>query len=956
LRRQFLLSTTMLVGALTGYGNRAYAACVAGTPPNFICSGANASQQTIAFDDATVSTVPGFSVVTLDPRAVSITGDGALSYTDVNFSTLTAATAALYVRSTGDVPAGNPGSVAIDTNGALTGGSHGIQALNFGAGALSVTANGDVTGSTDIGIYALNTGGGTDLSVTTGAGSAVTGGFNGIVARNEGSGALTVAADGDVSGGLFDGIFAANSASGTDLTVTSGASSTITGVFSGMNVRNYGSGSTNVTVDGTVTAMGDVIGPGIGNIGVYAQNFAGTHLNVTTGGSSAVTGDNHGIFARNYGTGALSVTANGDVTGNTFEGIFALQGADGTDLSVTTGAGSAVTGARDGIAARNYGTGALSIIANGDTTGTDDAGIYAQHAGGGPIDVTVGPLATAAGGNAGVQIADGAANSLNNFGAVRNLNGIGGLAILGGTGDETASNFGLVEGNVDLGGGANAFNNLGPGLFTSGTTVNLGAGNTLTNAAALSPGGTGSILTTALTGNFVQVGVGQFLVDLQGANADRVDASGGASVNGKIRPNYTLAGLGSNTQWTVLTATAPIVDNGIKAQSTPVVSFGVDFPTPMQMDLVLEGVDFAVSGLNRNERAIADNLTAIFNTGKFAKMDAVLNAIAFLPSERAIANALDQLSPEIYLDTEIGTLYSALSFTNSLMTCPTYAGANAFIKEGQCVWARVSGRSFTQARTLETLGIDENSFEIAGGVQGAFADVWRLGFAGAFEQGSLGTSTNAESDFDRAHAGAVLKYNPGPLLLAAAVSGGYGWYDTTRPIAFPGFASLAASDHNVSYIDGRFRAAYLLTGGQWYAKPMVDLDATRIDLDHVAESASGGVGLNVRGSEETVLSASPALELGVEFGAPGGTVVRPYLRGGATFFDNPDFVLLASFEGAPGVGPFRIVTATDDVVGDVSAGIDVIAAGGSSFRLFYDGRFGDTVEEHGGGIKTTLAF
>jgi hypothetical protein len=45
LRRQFLLSTTMLVGALTGYRGRAYGACVAGTPPNFICSGANANSR-----------------------------------------------------------------------------------------------------------------------------------------------------------------------------------------------------------------------------------------------------------------------------------------------------------------------------------------------------------------------------------------------------------------------------------------------------------------------------------------------------------------------------------------------------------------------------------------------------------------------------------------------------------------------------------------------------------------------------------------------------------------------------------------------------------------------------------------------------------------------------------------------------------------------------------------------
>jgi hypothetical protein len=250
---------------------------------------------------------------------------------------------------------------------------------------------------------------------------------------------------------------------------------------------------------------------------------------------------------------------------------------------------------------------------------------------------------------------------------VRNLNGIGGTAILGGVGNETVGNLGTVTGNVFLGTGTNAFNNLSGGLFNSGASVDLGAGNTLTNSGALSPGGTGAILTTVLTGNFVQTGAGKFLVDIQGANADRVDASGSASVNGKVRPNYTLASLGSSRDWTILTATSPIVDNGIKVGSTPVVQFDVIFPTATQMDLVVD-VDFAVSGLNRNETAIANNLTAIFDTGKFTKLDTMLNAIATLPSDGAVANALDQLSPEIYLDTEIATLFSALSFTNSMMT------------------------------------------------------------------------------------------------------------------------------------------------------------------------------------------------------------------------------------------------------------------------------------------------
>ena len=189
--------------------------------------------------------------------------------------------------------------------------------------------------------------------------------------------------------------------------------------------------------------------------------------------------------------------------------------------------------------------------------------------------------------------------------------------------------------------------------------------------------------------------------------------------------------------------------------------------------------------------------------------------------------------------------------------------------------------------------------EVAGGLQSALGPVWRVGLAGAYERSSLDTDTNAWSDADRVNGGAVLKFNPGPLLLAAAVSGGWGWYDTKRPIDFPGFTALAQSDNEISYIDGRLRAEYLVSAGRWYAKPMADLDATHINLDGVHENGAFGAGLNVRGNDETVLSATPALELGAESGIVGGTLVRPYVRGGVTLFDDPDFVLLASFEGAP---------------------------------------------------------
>ena len=281
-----------------------------------------------------------------------------------------------------------------------------------------------------------------------------------------------------------------------------------------------------------------------------------------------------------------------------------------------------------------------------------------------------------------------------------------------------------------------------------------------------------------------------------------------------------------------------------------------------------------------------------------------------------MANALDQLSPEVYLDTEIAALFSNLAFTNSMMTCPERDGAYAFIREGQCVWARVSGRFYDQDTTFQTLGFNETNFQVSGGGQVALGGAWRLGGALGYEHSELETSTNAQSDGDRFNGGGVLTYNPGALLLSAAVSGGRGSYDIDRPIAFPGFSALAKGDTDIDNLDGRFRAAYLFDFGGWYLKPLVDLDATRLDLDGTKERGAGGASLVVKGNDQTYLSASPALELGTQFAMANGTLIRPYVRGGATIFDETDFALKASFAGTPkGVAPFLIRTGIDDVRG-----------------------------------------
>src|SRR5665213_763561 len=190
LRRRFLLSGTMLAATVGSYGRRAYAACVNTGGSTYQCSGANVTTQTISGANASISTLPGFSIVTASQKGLSITSHGDVSYTDLNASPLTASGTALYARVVG----GSTG-LAITTNGALTGGMYGIRATNIGSGPLTIVTKGNVTGGTatySSGIYATNFDPATNLSVTTGAGTTVRS-SRGIYALNYGLGvALTI--------------------------------------------------------------------------------------------------------------------------------------------------------------------------------------------------------------------------------------------------------------------------------------------------------------------------------------------------------------------------------------------------------------------------------------------------------------------------------------------------------------------------------------------------------------------------------------------------------------------------------------------------------------------------------------------------------------------------------------------------------------------------------------------
>ncbi len=252
--------------------------------------------------------------------------------------------------------------------------------------------------------------------------------------------------------------------------------------------------------------------------GIVAQSVGG-------GGGFAGISEDAGVSTLSFGAGAGGVFAENTYGfGVGFAGSAGGSGAAGavnvthTGSILTLGDGShgilAQSAAGSGLAGPVTVTVGSEVIARG----ADCDGIHAQSVGGGgrgdiAVNILGGTIQGGSGTGAGVNLDGGAANTLSNSGSISALSG---TAILGGIGDDRIDNYGTVIGGVNLGGGSNVFNNNLTGRLDSGTLIDLGEGNTFTNAGVLSPGGSGTILDTLLVGDLLQLGTGILEIDVGG--------------------------------------------------------------------------------------------------------------------------------------------------------------------------------------------------------------------------------------------------------------------------------------------------------------------------------------------------------------------------------------------------------------------------------------------------------
>ena len=285
----------------------------------------------------------------------------------------------------------------------VTGGEKGVYALtNQSSTTLDVNITGTLEGG-DIGLDAVHWGE-QDATITTGC--PVSGGTTGLLAENDGQGAMAISTDA-VQGATGFGISAEGGADTTALSINS--TGAIAGAQAGISAAHAGSGDVTVTASAPVTGSDygiQVNNTGTGGLSISAaavtgtaehgiearSDFGSSTFNLAT--TDAVSGGNYGILVDHRGSGDAVINAAGTVSGTDW-GISANNSGSASNLSVTMQA--AVTGGSFGVYASQNGLGGdLAVNATGPVSATG-TGIQGLNFGGGSVAVSAAGVTSTAG-------------------------------------------------------------------------------------------------------------------------------------------------------------------------------------------------------------------------------------------------------------------------------------------------------------------------------------------------------------------------------------------------------------------------------------------------------------------------------------------------------------------------------------------------------------------------------
>ena len=725
--------------------------------------------------------------------------------------------------------------------------------------------------------------------------------------------------------------------------------------------------------------------------GVSASSSNDGVVTVRVTGVITISGQfNEGISAVSDGDneddgGVVTVEMTGKIVaeGSDIEGIYALSATD--RVKVTMDGNITVSGGNSwGIYAQTDGRDA------GDTVTVDVTGDITVNGIGGK-----GIFARADTGNIGITlhggIIDATANGIEFFGGptgtgvfntlrINNAVTISGetFDVLGGTGDEKIDNYGTLttRGTIDLGAGANSFNNMAGATFNSGTAVVLGSNNRFSNWGDLSPGGASIVQETTLTGAFISEQGSTFTVTTGPNGSDKLTVTDAASLGGTVRVLGAYEGTYTILDAARISLTENEFDDIIGSLFMTFVQKNVDSNTDNVDDTVTLEITrnsitiveaTGVTG-SANQRAVANALDSLEDTDS---NNPNVRAVLGLNTAEEVRAASDAISGEVH-----ASLKGALTETGQRRVAAVNRrlAARSGNPDAQSSDARTSTAAFGNlssradrdsgswitgygawGETDATPGTARMETDLRGvlfGVDRALGDHWRLGVLGGYSRTDVTQRARLSSaSVDTWSAGLYGGAEAGAWGLDfGAIYNGHA-VDTSRTVSFTNDSPERLSARYDARSWQLFaEAGHKVQVGGLMLEPFAGVFHTGLASDGFSESGGDAALTSSSDTDNTTFTT---------LGMHGAMVLLDtvHVRGMAGWrhaFGDTD---PSSTHTLSGSSPFTVTgapTAEDAVVTEF--GIEASLSDNAFLGVAYKGQYGDGAAAHGfnAGLRVTF--
>ena len=833
----------------------------------------------------------------------------------------------------------NSSDVHINTSsGQITGQMDGVDARHMGTGNLTILS-GNVSSLEDDGIFARLGEAGNDLAISVT--EMVSGANGGIDARSLGMGSVDLTIN-TAYGQEDAGVLAVNSAAGTDLTVlVSNMTSSENG--EGAWIVNRGTGITHIDVASATSENGT-------GLRVFAEDGSGT----TILSSGSIAGAQYGILAES--SADLNVIVdNVNASAGT---AMVMSGAQDIEAEVS----GAVSGANGGIFLTSEGAGSISLVIGDDASVNGGAGYALDLSGVSTQGETQiennGVIEDSANGNI---LLSGTVDVFQNSGTVENA------IIAMGAGSDEFVNTGQFYGVIDGQSGADFifnsgifvgsvtdidglnFQNAASGYLETRGPLQLGAG-ILTNEGEFSSGGSGSVFTTHIDGNFSQSGSGILLVDIDPltGESDLLQITGTADFGGFVQASGINPLVGEQS-FLIVEAQNGITDSGVELINqiiSPAVTLGLEFVGSNELYLT-STIEFNIDGqLSDNQTAVADHLNDVFE----ADVDAITSITDILLANdittEEFADVLSELSPTAHNDIILERLIFSDAFSKELHHCRVDYSPLAKGEKCSKVIASANDLDFgSPKRNSNRLSVGGQYFE------GVMPNL-TLGLGLGFEDIDTQASGMSEAVSQRIHAGGSLFYDQNGWSTGFALSASFGEFELTRNVSLGGAPEWIDSKQDIRTMRGDISIARQFNSDEFYIRPKLSVPVTLIDKGSVQETG-GDASLVIDGGLESYVAVNPSVQAGTVIEKANGTQWHPYIGGSANIWLDNEITSTAQFKNAPiGVGKFETISEFDQSTFEAKAGLSVkinqaVKLGGEYTQYFGNGASGQRVSLRG---------